>query len=62
MNQNPYKLLATMVDAVEKMALLPQNEVINNQGLVAEKRGSSLGKAKPLRDVRHRVKQARGER
>lgn len=36
MNQNPYKLLATMVDAVEKMALLPQNEVINNQGLVAE--------------------------
>lgn len=36
MNQNPYKLLATLVDAVEKMALLPQNEIVNNQGLVAE--------------------------
>ena len=40
MSGNAYKQLATLVDAVEKMALLPQNEIVNNQQLVAEIRNA----------------------
>ena len=34
MSGNAYKQLATMVDAVEKLALLPQNEIVNNETLI----------------------------
>ena len=40
MSGNAYKQLATMVDAVEKLALLPQNELVNNEKLVAEIRNA----------------------
>ena len=33
---NPYILLSNMVDSIEKLALLPENEVIQNKKLVAE--------------------------
>lgn len=40
MSGNAYKQLATMVDAVEKLALLPNNELVNNEKLVAEIRNA----------------------
>ena len=40
MSGNAYKQLSTMVDAVEKMALLPQNEIIDNKKLVADIRNA----------------------
>lgn len=40
MSGNAYKQLATMVDAVEKLALLPNNEIVNNEKLVAEIRNA----------------------
>ena len=40
MSGNAYKQLATLVDAVEKLSLLPQNEIINNEKLVAEIRNA----------------------
>ena len=40
MSGNAYKQLATMVDAVEKLSLLPQNEIVNNEKLVAEIRNA----------------------
>lgn len=33
---NPYQLLSNMIDSVEKLSLLPENEVIQNKKLVAE--------------------------
>ena len=35
-NQNPYKQLSMMVDAVEKLAFMPESEVIQNKQLVAD--------------------------
>jgi hypothetical protein len=40
MSGNAYKQLATLVDAVEKLSLLPNNELINNEKLVAEIRNA----------------------
>jgi hypothetical protein len=40
MNGNAYKKLATLVDAVEKLALLPENEFVKNTKLVAEIRNA----------------------
>lgn len=41
MNQtSPYKLLAAMIDSVEKLALLPENEVVENKKLVMEIRNA----------------------
>lgn len=40
MSGNAYRQLATMVDAVEKLSLLPQNEIVNNEKLVAEIRNA----------------------
>lgn len=40
MSGNAYKQLATMVDAVEKLALLPNNELVNNERLVTEIRNA----------------------
>ena len=40
MSGNAYKQLATLVDAVEKLSLLPENEITNNGQLVAEIRNA----------------------
>lgn len=40
MNDNPYKLLSTMVDSIEKLSLMPQAEIIENKQLVAEIRNA----------------------
>lgn len=40
MSGNAYKQLATLVDAVEKLSLLPQNEIVNNEKMVAEIRNA----------------------
>lgn len=36
MNSNPYKLLSTMIDGIEKLYLLPENQVVQNTQMVKE--------------------------